>query len=128
MITVSTNLARRLARAKAAMDAAEKKVDASLKDQDMKQYARRHHDFCRAGRALADELIANRHHETEVEQPQGRLIAVMYNPMFYESAYSVVSLHRTHAGAVAAMRQLKADCPYDGFNAYRYGIFEVEGC
>lgn len=128
MITVSTDLARQLARAKARRDALQRRYNSGRGSNWLCAELEKARIECqRAGDALADELIANRHHETESDLPRGRLIAVMYCPMIYESTFEVVSLHRTHSGAVAAMRRLKADCPYDRFNAYRYGVFGVEG-
>lgn len=63
MITVSTDMARRLARAKSRRDALQRRHSAGEDCWPELRDAR--HECRRAGEALADELIANRHHEVE---------------------------------------------------------------
>jgi hypothetical protein len=64
MIMITSAAGVRLARAKAALDAAEQAMEVG--DQAAhRDYSLRHYDFCQAARAVADEMLADRHHERE---------------------------------------------------------------
>ena len=65
MQMISSEAGTRMAKAKAALDAAELRVDCTLDDDDSKAYARCHRVFCGAARDLADELIASGYHDLD---------------------------------------------------------------